>query len=184
MKKMVVSGVIAGIIMFAWSAFSWMVLPWHMETIHQFKNEQAVSEVLKASAPVSGIYLMPMMDMQNEASVKAAANMPQVFASVHLEGMNPSMTMPMIIALVTQIILGFLVAGLLCMTGREHGYFCRLGFVIVFALAAAIMADAPMWNWFKFDTHYTMVVFADQMISWFLAGLVLAKVCKRKSEFH
>lgn len=168
-------GVVAGIVLFIWSALSWMVLPWHKTTLNSFKDEKALVEVIKANVTKSGIYFLPMKEMEVTEQKSAS---PLVFASVHLEGMPASMAKPMIIGLIGQIIAAMLVGWLLlCTSGLS--YLQRVGFVLIFAIAGSIIADLPNWNWFAFDTNYTLVLAADMLIGWFLAGLVLAKFCKR-----
>jgi hypothetical protein len=34
----------------------------------------------------------------------------------------------------------------------------------------------PYWNWWYFGTAYTLVAFADLVIGWLAAGLVLARL--------
>jgi hypothetical protein len=52
----------------------------------------------------------------------------------------------------------------------------RVGFVVVVALAAGVVAHVPFWIWWKFSTSFTLVEFADLIIGWGLAGLLIAKV--------
>jgi len=176
MSKCIKGGVLGAIILFIWSFVSWMVLPWHENSIHTFKDETAISQIIQSNASVSGIYFSP--------SYKAAdANTPPpqgptVFAAVHLEGAQGSMTMPMVISFLTYLVAAFLVAWMLSkMNGSS--YFQRVMFVVVFALAAGVVTDVPYWNWFKFDMNYTLIMMADLLVGWFLAGLVMAKVCKK-----
>jgi hypothetical protein len=50
---------------------------------------------------------------------------------------------------------------------------------MVFAVAVSILAHVNNWNWMGFDPTYSAVEVADVLIGWFLAGMVLAKFCKR-----
>lgn len=171
LKTSLIGGVLGGIILFVWSAVSWMVLPWHMMTLHSFKDEVAVVQTIQTNAPQSGMYMLPL---QETSQVKG----PLVFASVYTQGMPSSMTSSLIISFITQIIVAFLVSWLL--TKITGGYLSRLGVVMLFALAASIQTDIAYWNWFHFDTMYTAVAIADMLIGWFLAGLLLAKLTKNK----
>ncbi len=184
------SGIVGGIILFIWSAISWMALPWHMATLHGFNDEVAVEQIIVANTPKSGIYVMPMkqMDMKQAASDAASSSSssttstatsttttPQIFASVNLKGMGSSMAMPMVIAVIYLIIAACLVAWMLSKT-VGLGYLNRVGFVVVFGIAVAILSALPCWNWFGFALNYSMVMMADIIIGWFLAGLVMAKM--------
>lgn len=164
------AGVLGGIILFLWSMISWMLLPWHNLTLNQFKDEKIMVQTIRANVPKSGMYLMPgNMEIQNETPKP-----PMVFASVRAEGMTDSMTIPMVISLITQIVAATLVAWLLSRT-RGLTYLQRVFFTVVVALVAGIIVEVPYWNWFGFDPNFVLVAFADLLIGWFLAGLVIAR---------
>jgi hypothetical protein len=175
MKTYIKSGVLAGVVLFFWGAFSWMALPWHTATLHHFIDGRAVSNGLIANALQSGIYVTPMdTDATSQGDTKQAF----IFASVHLQGMPSSMVPALIISLLIQIIAAILIAYLLSKTSGLT-YFKRVRFVLIFALAAGIITYLPYWNWFCFDTTYTLVMIADLLLGWLLAGLVLAKFNKQ-----
>ncbi len=194
MSKLIKGGVLGGIILFIWGAVSWMLLPWHMETLHTFKNESMVTQAIQANADISGVYFSPLMpkDQAKNAAINShtvkeatsstattASNTPHIFASIRLDGMANSMTHHVVISFITQLIAAFFVAWLLLRT-TGLSYIGRLVFVIVFALAAGTITHIPYWNWFGFDAHYTLVEMADLLIGWFLAGLVMAAVCNKR----
>lgn len=174
LRKLILGGVLGGIILFIWSALSWMVLPWHMKTLQSFKDDNAVSQILTANSTQSGMYMLPSPQMKTSQATPSQG--PVMFAAVRLEGM-PSMVREMIIQFIIQIVAAFLVTWLVMKTAGLS-YLGRVGFVIVFALTAGIVTDLPYWNWFSFDTSYTLVALADLMVGWFLAGLVIAKIAR------
>jgi hypothetical protein len=169
--KILKAGVVGGLIVWVWYALSWMALPWHQTTIEHFKDETAVAKVITENAPISGIYLMPTVH-----NAETAKN-PMVFASVYLPGMPVSMAQAIGVSVVKDIIVALLVAWML-MQAAYTGYIGRVLFVVVFALAAAISSQVAFWNWWKFDMNFVLVGMADLVISWFCAGLVMAKICK------
>jgi hypothetical protein len=173
LKTSIIGGVVGGLILFVWAALSWTVLPWHMLTLHSFKDPAAVAQIVQVNAPQSGIYLVPAPTQE-----ATPTQGPLVFASVHLPGMSSSMVPSLVIELAIQIIAAFLVTWMLTKT-KDLNYFSRIGFVLVFALTANVVTELPYWNWFYFDATYTLVMFVDLLIGWFLAGLVLAKLTAR-----
>lgn len=181
-KKIVISGIVGGVVLFLWSAISWMVLPYHMETIHSFKDSKVVAETVKDNAMVSsGMYFTPMMHKDGSNMSTEEARQPMVFAAVTVEGMNKSMQTAMGYGLATQILAAFLVAYMLMQLPSTAGYIRRVWFVVVFGLSAGVVTDIPYWNWFGFDCNYTLVQMADLIVGWFFAGLVLGLIC-RKTE--
>lgn len=173
MKSCIKGGILGGIVLFLWGVVSWMVLPWHMNTMNNFNDEGSVAAVIVANAPKSGVYVSPTKP--SAAQGQAQAQPPAlIFATVTLEGGPASMVMPMILSLLTQIVAALLVGWMLCKT-NGLSYARRVGFVVVFAVAAAVVTHVPYWNWFGFGTDFTLVGVADLIIGWFLAGLVMAK---------
>lgn len=180
--RTVKAGVLGGIVLFIWGMVSWMLLPWHMETLHSFKDAKAVTQVIESNVSQSGIYFAPTMEehaaKKEVAKKEAVKKEPMIFTSVRLEGMGPSMAVPMLISLFTQIVAAFFVAWMLSKT-IGLSYMKRVTFVVVFALAASLVTEVPAWTWFGFDPKYVLVLIADLLIGWFFAGLVLAKCCGR-----
>ena len=203
MQAAIKGGILAGIVLFIWGTISWMVLPWHTATLHGFKNEKVVADIVTANISQSGAYLLPahmqapagqsqqiqaltsqnqtpqtpssQNQQQSQVNQNQAAQVqadqsqlaqPFIFASVRLEG-APSMTSAVILGLLSQIIAAVLVGWLLTKT-MGLSYFGRVGFVVVFAIAASIVTHGSYWNWFGFDTAYTFVAYADLIIGWFL----------------
>ena len=146
MKTYVKSGILAGLVLFFWGAFSWMVLPWHAATLHSFVDSKAVERGLVANVAQSGIYVAPLEVEAGQGKVQQAL----IFASVHLEGMPSSMVPAMLISLLTQMFAALLVAYMLSKTSKLN-YYKRVQFVLFFALAASAIAYIPYCNWFAFD---------------------------------
>jgi hypothetical protein len=51
-------------------------------------------------------------------------------------------------------------------------------FLAVVGLSASVIVDLPNWNWWGFSGSFTAVNLADNVLTWLLAGLVIAKVAK------
>lgn len=168
--KNIKAAILGGIILFIWSYISWMLLPWHNTTLHQFQDSNAVMQAIQTNAPQSGVYLLPSMQSMESAPLF-------VFASVKLGATSANMTQNLIISFVTYLVAAFFVSWLLC-RAKGLSYLGRVFFVIIFALSVGIITYIPAWNWFGFDLNYTLVGMADLLIGWFLAGLVLARICR------
>jgi hypothetical protein len=186
-KKVIMGGMLGGLVMFLWGAVSWMVLPWHDLTMGKFTDELAVAEVIAANAPQSGIYLLPnaqQLDPQaNEAAreqarADALARMQSglfLFVSVAREGTDFTNPWLFVRSLIIQIVAATLITVLLVQTRGLH-FWCRVGFVETAGVLIGVLATFPLWNWWQFPLRYTLVNFADLIISITLAGFVIAKV--------
>ncbi len=176
MCRYVKAGIVGGLILFIWGAISWMALPYHHQSLNNFTNEKAVADVIQANAPHSGMYFMPTWQQGAQANSPQPSSGPMMLASVHLQGKG-SIVLSTLISLLTQIVAAIFVAWLLS-KATGSGYFGKLSFVVVFALAAGIVTHIPYWNWFCFDTKFTLLEMSDLVIGWFLAGLVMARMCR------
>jgi hypothetical protein len=185
-KSLALGGLLGGIVLFVWGAISYMALPWHAMTLEKFTDEGAVAQALTANASDSGMYILPnphkhkpgMTTAQQKAAEEGARTRmmqgPFLFAAVSLGGTR-DMGQAMLLNVMSNILAAALVTWLLLQTANLS-YRRRVGFVVVVALAAGVVAHVPFWIWWKFSTSFTLVEFADLIIGWGLAGLLIAKV--------
>lgn len=167
-RKVIISGMIAGIIVFVWGMLSWMVLPWHTATVHDFGNEMVVSKAISAATLESGVYSIPSMKDQDKDY-----DGPIVFVSVKKEKV---LKMPwcMIGGLVIQMLAGIFLAWILSLSKIE-GFKERLHIICKVVFFAVIVCVIPDWYWWGFSTGYSLVMIADLLIGWGIAGIFLAK---------
>lgn len=185
-KSLILGGLSGGLVLFVWGSISWMVLPWHAITLEKFTDEIAVAQVLTANAHQPGVYILPNAHKQDptlpeplrkaaeEDAMNRARLGPFMFASIAPHGWG-SMGTAMLIGLCTQIVAAFLATWLLLNT-KGLNYLARVRFLVMLALAVAVLAHVPYWNWWSFSASFTLVMFADTLIGWVLAGFVIAKL--------
>ncbi len=173
-KKLILGAFVGGTILFAWSAVSWMLLPWHNKTMESFTNEPAVSEFFIHNTPKAGVYRLPWQFDKSQGG-------PLVLASVTPRGAK-SMGKTMAAGLLVQIIASFLVTFLVYEgSASVPSYWDRVGCVMVFAVAAGLVCHVPYWNWWGFSLEYTAVSMLDLLVGWFLAGLAIARIVEFKA---
>ncbi len=51
LKRLLAGTVLGGLVMFAWGAVSWMLLPWHQPALQSFANEEVVAAGARRRAP-------------------------------------------------------------------------------------------------------------------------------------
>lgn len=193
MLRILVGAFVGGVIAFGWSFVSWVILPWHDLTIHKFSNQEFVAWVMKENAPKSGVYIAPYhetdtlnltsdeikhnIDLQKNAMIKG----PFVFAQVNLQGMDPTRPQLYVISFFIQFVGAGLISWILMQLG-DHGYGKRLMTTILIGLTVGILGLMPSWNWFGAGGTYTLVGMADLVVTWFLAGLLLAAFVKPRGD--
>src|SRR5947207_2767946 len=58
-KKILLGGVVGGIVLFIWGALAWMVLPLHTPHVKTLPNESAVTAAIKGNVTETGLYFFP-----------------------------------------------------------------------------------------------------------------------------
>jgi hypothetical protein len=49
---------------------------------------------------------------------------------------------------------------------------------ILGGLLGGLVLYVSQWNWYAFPTAYMLAQAVDHTVGWFLAGLVLARICR------
>lgn len=166
------TAMLTGLAVFAWGMISWMLLPWHSMTVKSFKNEQAVqlSLLQNIDSKESAIYSLPAMNSEKNKEQTG----PYAFIALNPMGLKFS-PMMMLKGFATEILIAFLITWLLMQT-TGLSYWSKVKFVSLIGLATAIVAVVPNMNWWGFGLDYSLVMLVDQIVSWFIGGLVLAKL--------
>lgn len=179
-KKLLLSTLLGSIIFFAWSSASWMALPWHKATIHKFSDENAISTTILANIKKSGVYYLSPYDKEGKLD-ESKKSFPTAFVAVN-KSPAPKMTTSLFQYYLMILIGAFFLSALL-LTARMACFWQSLTVVILFAIGSGVVTYGPEMIWWRFSTNFLMVNFADLLIGWFLAGLVMVPICKMpKSE--
>ncbi len=186
-KSLILGTILGGLMAFVWSSVSWELIGWHEKTMVAFQNEDEVSAVIASHASQDGTYLLPSgpstagMTAEQKKSALAATMQkmqagPIMVAAVRRGGVG-SYSRGLIIQLLSLMAAAFLLTWLLLQTtGLSYGR--KVAFLAIAGLAASVIVDLPNWNWWGFSGAYTAVNLADSMLTWLVAGLVIAKVAK------
>lgn len=192
MFRIIIGGLIGAVVAFAWSFVSWMVLPWHDVAMNKFTNQEFVSWVIKENAPCDGVYVSPYCDTKGvelspeeikqnmDQQMDAMKKGPFIYTQVKLKGVDPTSPHIYIYSFLTQFIGAALISWLLLQT--SSGYGKRLLFVTVIGLIVGVLGFVPDWNWWGAGYKFTLVMVADLVVTWFLAGLVLAAYVKPRGD--
>jgi hypothetical protein len=175
---------LGGVILFAWSAVSWMALPLHERSLLGLSNEPEVETAILAGAAESGMYLIPHAALEEGAGEPSAEDQaaaqermmqgPVVLASVRRE---PSEGMAVLMG--RQLVIFLIGAGLataLVLATRPMRYSRRVLFVAAIGLTIAVVGHLPQANWWGFSAAYTLAEMVDAIIGFTLAGLAIAWV--------
>ena len=169
MFKWFKASVPASIIIVFWGILSWTVLPFQMSTLETFDNEPLVAQTLTQNIDKAGVYILPAADSEMKPGK------PFIFASILPTGFDRGMGSMVLASIIGNTLAAMLLCYILSKT-TLHTYKEKVNFITVVGVFAAICATFPAWNWFGFSALYSLVLFIDIVITWFLAGLVIAAI--------
>lgn len=154
--------VAGGLIVYAWTAFSWVVLPFHARTIAPFADPAAIVKALEAEKP--GVLVL--------ADAKAPG-LPFVFASRAPEGPRP-VAASVALGLLLQMTGAFFwtwilgkIPGLTLKDAALYGLF--------FGLCVGVLGDLSYWSCWRLPLPFALANAADAAIAWTLASLALSR---------
>jgi len=181
MKRILLAGVLAGLTMFVWAFVSHMLLPIGTMGISVLPNEAAVMSAMKASIGEPGLYFFPYEGAEGtEAEVKAFTERyqagPRGVLIYHPDGADPldprSLVGELIFNILAALVAGWIISRVPGGTGDRAWY------VALFGLIGWMSISASEWLWYGFPFDFVLGVLIDQLIGWFLVGMVLAKMIK------
>ena len=180
MKKVLLPGILGGLLVFVWSAIAHMVLPIGAMGINGIpSNEDALLTAMKSNIQQPGVYLMPGIDMSRKPtdaelnSVYAKAETgPTAFLVYHPTG-EKVLTPGQLIRQALFQILGGLIAAFIIST-TVASLTTRGVMVMLMGLFAWLATNAPYWNWYRFPADFTIGQGLDRVIGWLLGGFLIA----------
>lgn len=165
-KFLVVGAIVAGITLFVWGFVTHAALPLSERALTEFKDAQAVVQVIRANAPQNGVYFA------KQGIFAAVSFLPDV--SDKTQNITPNLIREFVIDVLAGLFLGLVLLGT-----RGSTVMGRVGLLVAAALAAVASQSLPAWNWYGFSLEYTTMEVIDLVGGWFLAGLVLAGLMKK-----
>ena len=187
MKKFIIASLVGAIIIFVWSALSWMFLPVHTHSMRYTPKQDTILSVLNNSSLETGVYEIPGVDNRNIGMWKDANYMNEMkdmnkkqegkpFAMIiYGKGgkvMNPCQ---MITGLVIDLLAVMAAVILLAMSkDKLKTFFMRWWAVMLIGFIVALNSYLLEWNWMQFPWHFIKGEVVDTFMEWGLCGLWLA----------
>src|SRR4030095_14047979 len=189
--KIVLAGVLGGIVMFIWTSIAHMFLPLGEAGISEIPNEQAVLAAMQSNiAEKSGLYFFPGLGVgpnatreeKNEAMKQEAAKMASgpsgllIYNYARPFAFGKALTIEFVTELVEAILVVFLPA-----QTTITSFFGRVGFVLLAGILAAIATNVSYANWYGFPCLYTASYMFTQIIGFLCVGIVAALVLPKRA---
>lgn len=179
--RVLVAGIIGGIVMFIWGAVAHMVLGLGMMGM-QFptSEDKVLSSLHEGLGTQAGVYILPSFDpakMSDPAataaySAKSKSN-PYAFMVYLPQGddmtqMGPQLARQWASDTLSALALAFVMGLAAWSFGR------RVTVAAVLAVFAWLSNLVPYWNWYRFPTDFTLAALIEQLVGWILAGAAMA----------
>jgi hypothetical protein len=188
MKKVLLPGILGGLLVFVWSAIAHMVLPIGAMGLNGIpNNEDALLSAMKNNIQQPGIYLMPGMDMSRKPTggelnaVYAKAEVgPTAFLVYHPTGEKVMTPGQLIRQALFNILCGLIAAFIISTTVASLT--TRGVMVLLMGLFGWVAFSAPHWNWYRFPAAFTIGEGLDEVIGWLLGGFLIAWLIQRAEK--
>jgi len=183
MVKILIGGVVGGIVIFFWGFVSHMLLPIGDMGLQALPKEDALAAAMKADVPGPGLYFVPGRDMSKapsdeemKAHMEKISKGPYGFMVIYPTGRDSSLAKHLPIELGTNVVCALLAA--ILVSQLRPGFIVRVACVTLIGLLASIMTSVPFWNWYGFPTDFTLAQIAEHTVGWLLAGIALAAIVR------
>ena len=184
MKKWIIGSFVGAILVFAWQAASWMFLGTHAGEEKYTPAQDQILSTLASSNLQDGMYLLPTVKpgatMDEQQNLRKQNDGKPWAWIIYSNSMNISMTTPMIMGFVIDLILVVLLISILVRGGLPS-------FTGIFTGAIAVGIFTFLWgpymehNWYNVPWSAIQGHLIDSVIAWGLCGLWLGWWLRRPS---
>lgn len=189
--KVMAGSFLGAIVLFAWGAASWMFLPFHNMTTHEFPQEEGLRQLIRTgSTRPTAVYWFPRPPHGPQAGtpVDAAAQQewerkwqegPIGLLIVRKGGLEPMPVSAFVFGFGIQLGGALLASVFLAAAATSlPRYGMRVAFVSLLGLFAGVVVHLPYWNWMTFPADFTLVQIVDTFFGYVLAGFVIGAVVR------
>ena len=190
--RILLAGIVGGIVMFIWASIAHMALPLGEAGINEIPNESAVLGAMQSSiGDKTGLYIFPGLGVGKSATreeknqamkqmqQRIAAN-PSGILMYHPPGRPFAFGKALAIEFINEVLQAILVIWLLAQT-RIDSFVGRVGFVLIAGILAAITTNISYWNWYGFPGVYTASYILIEIVGFGLVGVTAALLLRKRS---
>jgi hypothetical protein len=181
--RVILAAILGGIVMFAWGAFSHMVINLEGSMVRQVPNESAVVAVMKENIREDGVYAMPGIDMTRQPTAEemnawsaAYEKGPTAMLFYHTTGTDVFTPHQFGVQFLADFGAALFGAIILFLAAVSFGRGVIISTFI--GLGGWCALEIPYWDWYRFPWEFIRADLVDQVAGWFLAGLVMAFILR------
>lgn len=178
MQRILLAGVVGGLVVFLWGAVAHLVLPFGHLGFTAAPGEAAAIAALKEALPEPGLYALP--DMRDVAADQMPASGPFGFLAWRPET-SYTMGRNLIVEFLSGALAALLAACVLKSCAPGLGVLRTGVATMALGLFAWLSIDASYWNWYGFSSGFFLSQGVQQAVGWLLAGLAMGAVLRPRS---
>jgi hypothetical protein len=188
--KVLMAGLVGGIVLFAWSAVCHLATPLGEAGISTIKPDREANliDAMKGSMSERRLYRVPGFDTKDPTGQESEPYKTRnATGPTALIVYNPgpgltSLAAPMVIELAFNVI-ECLIAGYIVSCLAPGTWFLKRVLVVtLIGFSASMTVDASYWNWDRFPTEFFGAQVIMNAAGGFFAGLVIAKIVKPRDK--
>jgi hypothetical protein len=191
--RVLLSGVLGGIFMFAWQFVAHGFLPLGEMGKEQLPDERAVRSTLDSTISESGLYYFPRMEdgveklpfeekmkaWERQKSVIAAGTSGIVVVRVRADvDIYQRFSVQLGIDIIACIFAAMLLGSA---AGSGLSYLQRVFFMTLLGLTSAVVVNLPYWNWYGFPEKFVIGQLIEHTVGFFAAGIIMAAIIRRRA---
>lgn len=183
MARILLASLIGAVVAFGWGFVAWPMMNLYQSAFNTLPNEDVAMTAMKAQDLKSGLYVFPAPPKNREDTTAMESwrakytSGPAGFMFYQASGGDPDETRSIGQGLGINLIACFLLACTMVAT-RQKTWGMRFTVAVMMAAFAVMVTHAYQWNWFHFSDAYAMAMATDTMVTWLLAGAVVAIIAK------
>lgn len=188
--KLLLAALLGAVAMFAWEFVAHMFTPLGEAGLNYLPNPDPVSSSLQSAiGDQAGMYMFPTAGLTKEATgqekqqgmermMEEMKTKPSGLLVYKPAGTVFNFGKSLAVQFLTDFVKAFLAVWLLAQTGLTT-FGRRVGFLVMLGVLAAIATNIPHWNWYGFNSTYTIANVVMEVAGFFFAALAIAAVFKR-----
>lgn len=177
-KRQIITLLSGTVLLFIWNAVSWMVLPFHANSLKNIPAEAFQQETMKNAMPESGVYHYPGLPdnfsktalREIEGQLKAGPRIPLMVYINEPTALFDPMTFIRSLFFNFTTVLVMLVLFIPIADKSKH----HLPFSLLVGAVAILVSDISLMNWYMFPLGFTLVNAIDKLVSFGLIGILFA----------
>jgi hypothetical protein len=184
-KRIILGGLLGGILLFFWGFVAHMVLPLGEMACHQMPDEATVIGTIRSTIKEPGFYLFPGIDTSkhpSESEMQAwqekAKQGPIGVLIVKPQGGEGMTPRTLGTEFGTNVVSALLAALILSQVRVGASYWTRVGIVTLLGVFAFVTIIVPYWNWYSFPADFVTSEAIEHAVGWLLAGLAMAAIVR------